>query len=107
MNEDFENDLNQEDPGEETQEIQEDPGEETQEIQEDPGEETQEIQEDPGEETQEIQEDPGTTSQEIQVDYTQNFLILENLGFVQVSMLGALLFYFVLSLVYKFIKSFF
>ena len=41
------------------------------------------------------------------VDYSQDFLILENLGYIQISMIGALLFYFVLTLVIKFIKSFF
>ena len=57
------------------------------------------------------QEEPEEISQsqaETQVvDYSNDFLILENLGYIQISMIGALLFYFVLTLVIKFIKSFF
>ena len=60
---------------------------------------------------EEPEEDPEEISQiqaETQVvDYSQDFLILENLGYIQISMIGALLFYFVLTLVIKFIKSFF
>ena len=66
-------------------------------------------EEDPEEISQE--EDPeeiSETQAETQVvDYSQDFLILENLGYIQISMIGALLFYFVLSLVIKFLKSFF
>ena len=69
-------------------------------------------QEEPEEEHEEIsQEEPeeiSETQAETQVvDYSQDFLILENLGYIQISMIGALLFYFVLTLVIKFIKSFF
>ena len=46
-------------------------------------------------------------SEVVQVDYSQDFLILENLGYIQISLLGALLLYFVLALVVKFFKSFF
>ena len=76
-------------------------------------EEPEEIsQEEPEEEPEEIsQEEPEEITQtqaETQViDYSQDFLILENLGYIQISMIGALLFYFVLTLVIKFIKSFF
>lgn len=80
---------------------------------EDPEEISQEEPEEISEEdTEEIsQEEPEEISQtqaETQVvDYSQDFLILENLGYIQISMIGALLFYFVLTLVIKFIKSFF
>ena len=46
-------------------------------------------------------------SETIQTDYTNDFYILENIGYLQLSLLGCLVFYFILSLVYKFIKSFF
>ena len=66
-------------------------------------------EEDPEEISEE--EDPeeiSETQAETQVvDYSNDFLILENLGYIQISMIGALLFYFVLSLVIKFLKSFF
>lgn len=110
MNTDFdenENLINQEPdfitfgdyPEEEPEEISE---EEPEEISQ---EEPEEIsQEEPEEEPEEISE----TQAETQVnDYSQDFLILENLGYIQISMIGALLFYFVLTLVIKFIKSFF
>ena len=84
-------------PGEEISQ-EEDPGEEISQ-EEDPGEEISQ-EEDPGEEISE-------TQAETQVDYSQDFLILENLGYIQISMIGALLFYFVLSLVIKFLRSFF
>lgn len=60
------------------------------------------------EEPEEIsQEELFLRSETVQVDYSQDFIILENLGYIQISMIGALLFYFVLSLVIKFLKSFF
>ena len=73
--------------------------------------ETLELEEEPGE----IQEneEPGENLEETQaetqeqIDYTQDFVMLENLTFIQVSLMGVLVFYFVLSLVVKFIKSFF
>ena len=55
---------------------------------------------------QEVQSDLETQS-EVVVDYKQDFLILQNLGYIQVVLTGFLLFYFVFSLVYKYIKSFF
>ena len=55
---------------------------------------------------QEVQSDRETQS-EVVVDYKQDFLILQNLGYIQVVLTGFLLFYFVFSLVYKYIKSFF
>ena len=62
----------------------------------------------PEEISQEEPEEISQTQVETQVvDYSQDFLILENLGYIQISMIGALLFYFVLTLVIKFIKSFF
>ena len=65
-------------------------------------------EEDPEEISQEEPEEISETQAETQVnDYSQDFLILENLGYIQISMIGALLFYFVLTLVIKFIKSFF
>ena len=65
-------------------------------------------QEEPEEISQEEPEEISQTQAETQVnDYSQDFLILENLGYIQISMIGALLFYFVLTLVIKFIKSFF
>lgn len=72
-------------------------------------EEPEEIsEEDPEEISQEEPEEISETQAETQVnDYSQDFLILENLGYIQISMIGALLFYFVLTLVIKFIKSFF
>ena len=110
-NENNENLINQEPEfitfGDHPEEIsqEEDPEEISQE--EDPEEISQE--EDPEEISQE--EDPeeiSETQAETQVvDYSQDFLILENLGYIQISMIGALLFYFVLSLVIKFLKSFF
>lgn len=57
-------------------------------------------------EVQEVQSDRETQS-EVIVDYKQDFLILQNLGYIQVVLTGFLLFYFVFSLVYKYIKSFF
>ena len=64
--------------------------------------------EEPEEISQEEPEEISETQAETQVnDYSQDFLILENLGYIQISMIGALLFYFVLTLVIKFIKSFF
>ena len=65
-------------------------------------------EEDPEEISQEEPEEISEIQAETQViDYSQDFLILENLGYIQISMIGALLFYFVLTLVIKFIKSFF
>ena len=62
----------------------------------------------PEEISQEEHEEISQTQAETQVvDYSNHFLILENLGYIQISMIGALLFYFVLSLVIKFLKSFF
>lgn len=57
-------------------------------------------------EVQKVQSDSETQS-EVVVDYKQDFLILQNLGYIQVVLTGFLLFYFVFSLVYKYIKSFF
>ena len=59
-------------------------------------------QEEPEEDPEEISQTQAETQV---VDYSQDFLILENLGYIQISMIGALLFYFVLTLVIKFIKS--
>ena len=72
-------------------------------------EEPEEIsEEDPEEISEEDPEEISEIQAETQViDYSQDFLILENLGYIQISMIGALLFYFVLTLVIKFIKSFF
>ena len=72
-------------------------------------EEPEEIsEEEPEEISQEEPEEISETQAETQaIDYSQDFLILENLGYIQISMIGALLFYFVLTLVIKFIKSFF
>ena len=65
-------------------------------------------QEEPEEISQEEPEEISQTQAETQViDYSNDFLILENLGYIQISMIGAMLFYFVLSLVIKFLKSFF
>ena len=65
-------------------------------------------QEEPEEISLEEPEEISRTQAETQViDYSNDFLILENLGYIQISMIGALLFYFVLSLVIKFLKSFF
>ena len=74
-----------------------------------PEEELEEIsREEPEEISEEEPEEISETQAETQVnDYSQDFLILENLGYIQISMIGALLFYFVLTLVIKFIKSFF
>ena len=79
------------------------------EPEEDPEEISQEEpEEDPEEISQEEPEEISRTQAETQViDYSNDFLILENLGYIQISMIGALLFYFVLSLVIKFLKSFF
>ena len=73
------------------------------------GDHPEEISEEVSEEiSQEEPEEISETQAETQVvDYSQDFLILENLGYIQISMIGALLFYFVLTLVIKFIKSFF
>ena len=61
-----------------------------------------------GDHSEEDPEELSQTQSETQViDYSNDFLILENLGYIQISMIGALLFYFVLSLVIKFLKSFF
>jgi len=110
-NDENENLLNQEPDfitfGDHPEEIsqEEDPEEISEE--EDPEEISEE--EDPEEISEE--EDPeeiSETQAETQVvDYSNDFLILENLGYIQISMIGALLFYFVLSLVIKFLKSFF
>ena len=72
-------------------------------------EEPEEISlEEPEEISLEEPEEISRTQAETQViDYSNDFLILENLGYIQISMIGALLFYFVLSLVIKFLKSFF
>ena len=59
--------------------------------------------EEPGENLEETQAE----TQEQTIDYKQDFVMLENLTFIQVSLMGVLVFYFVLSLVVKFIKSFF
>ena len=67
-------------------------------------EETQENEE-PGE-TQE-NEEPGENLETITIDYSQDFIILENIGYFQLSLLGTLVLFFVMSLVIKFIKSFF
>ena len=73
--------------------------------QEEPEEDPEEIsQEEPEEDPEEISQTQAETQV---VDYSNDFLILENLGYIQISMIGALLFYFVLSLVIKFLKSFF
>ena len=73
--------------------------------QEDPEEDPEELsQEDPEEDPEELSQ---TQSETQVIDYSNDFLILENLGYIQISMIGALLFYFVLSLVIKFLKSFF
>ena len=70
-----------------------------------PEEDPEEIsQEEPEEDPEEISQTQAETQV---VDYSNDFLILENLGYIQISMIGALLFYFVLSLVIKFLKSFF
>ena len=114
MNTDFddnENLINQEPdfitfgdhPEEDPEEISQ---EEPEEISQEEPEEISE--EDPEEISQEEPEEISETQAETQVnDYSQDFLILENLGYIQISMIGALLFYFVLTLVIKFIKSFF
>ena len=82
------------------------PEEDPEEIsQEEPEEDPEEIsQEEPEEDPEEISQTQAETQV---VDYSNDFLILENLGYIQISMIGALLFYFVLSLVIKFLKSFF
>ena len=82
------------------------PEEDLEEISEEEPEEISE--EEPEEISEEEPEEISETQAETQViDYSQDFLILENLGYIQISMIGALLFYFVLTLVIKFIKSFF
>ena len=58
------------------------------------------------EETQE-NEEPGETLESSTIDYSQDFIILENIGYFQLSLLGTLVLFFVMSLVIKFIKSFF
>ena len=82
------------------------PEEDPEEIsQEEPEEDPEEISQ---EEPEDYPEEISQTQSETQViDYSNDFLILENLGYIQISMIGALLFYFVLSLVIKFLKSFF
>ena len=74
-----------------------------------PEEEPEETGQEP-EETGQAQEDDleaseleaGTT-----FDYSQDFLILENIGYFQVFFLGTLTIFFILWLVCKFFKSFF
>ena len=61
----------------------------------------------PSEEMETPSEQMETQSETQVVDYSDHFLILENLGYIQIVFLGTFLVYFVLNLVYKFIKSFF
>ena len=75
-------------------------------LENDFNEENENIQEEVEPKVQEVQSDRETQS-EVVVDYKQDFLILQNLGYIQVVLTGFLLFYFVFSLVYKYIKSFF
>ena len=91
----LDNDFNQENENI-TEEVE-------QEVQEEQEEIEQEVQE---EIEQEVQSDRNTQS-EVLVDYKQDFIILQNLGYIQVVLTGFILFYFVFSLVYKYIKSFF
>ena len=106
-NEENENLINQEPDfitfGDHPEEIsQEEPEDHPEEIS------PEEPEEDPEEISQEEPEEISQTQAETQVvDYSNDFLIIENLGYIQISMIGALLFYFVLTLVIKFIKSFF
>ena len=102
----LDNDFNQENENiteEVEQEVQEEQEEIEQEVQEEQEEIEQEVQE---EIEQEVQSDRNTQS-EVLVDYKQDFIILQNLGYIQVVLTGFILFYFVFSLVYKYIKSFF
>lgn len=108
----LENEFNEENENKQEeveQEVLENEKENELQVQQNEEEVKQEVQENEEEvvsEVQEIQSDRNTQS-EVIVDYKQDFLILQNLGYIQVVLTGFLLFYFVFSLVYKYIKSFF
>ena len=72
-----------------------------------PIEEPSEQMEEPSEQMEEPSEQMETQSETQVVDYSEHFVILENLGYIQIVFLGTFLSYFVLTLVVKFIKSFF
>lgn len=108
----LENELNQENENKQEeveQEVFENEAENELQVQQNEEEVEQEVQENEEEvelEVQEVQSDRDTQS-EVIIDYKQDFLILQNLGYIQVVLTGFILFYFVFSLVYKYIKSFF
>ena len=108
----LENEFNEENENiqeEVEQEIQTNEQEVEVQVQQNEEEVEQEVQENEEEvevQVQEVQSDRDTQS-EIIVDYKQDFIILQNLGYIQVVLTGFILFYFVFSLVYKYIKSFF
>ena len=64
--------------------------------------ETEETVQEPEYDLEVSELETGTT-----VDYSQDFLILENIGYFQVFFLGTLTIFFILWLVCKFFKSFF
>lgn len=82
---------------EESEEASEEQSEDASEEQSE--EESEEVSEEQSEETQ-------TILYEL-TDYTSHFEALESLGYIEIVFLGTFLIYFVLVLVYKFIKSFF
>ena len=93
-------------PMEEPSEQMEDPSEQM----EDPSEQMEdpsEQMEEPSEQMEEPSEQMETQSETQVVDYSEHFVILENLGYLQIVFLGTFLSYFVLTLVVKFLKSFF
>lgn len=108
----LENEINQENENKQEeveQEVFENETENEFQVQQNEEEVEQEVQENEEEverEVQEVQSDRETQS-EVIIDYKQDFLILQNLGYIQVVLTGFILFYFVFSLVYKYIKSFF
>ena len=63
--------------------------------------------EEPSEQMEEPSEQMETQSETQVVDYSEHFVILENLGYLQIVFIGTFLSYYVLTLVIKFIKSFF
>ena len=76
-------------------------------IEEESEEEFEEISEEESEEASEEESEEAQTILYDSIDYTSHFQALESLGYIQIVFLGTFLIYFVLVLVYKFIKSFF
>lgn len=108
MNTEYEEKKNLEENSEDLEEKSEEKSEDLEEESEEKSEEKSEDLEEKSEDLEEKSEDfYQIRSETVQNDYTNDFYILENIGYLQLSLLGCLVFYFILSLVYKYIKSFF